>query len=327
MQKRKRWLVGLLAVALVVAGAVVAVELWSEEPESAPLDPYPDSSLRIAALGDSYISGEGARRYFLGTDQPRENMCHRAATAYPYRIAKRLEASLAFVACSGAETIEVTTRGQHPRSGEEHYGEVYGARPQVEVLGEIEEPDVVLISIGGNDAGFREIGEQCAIPARPDCRRLAPGWLRRLDEAVYPALLRTYTAVREAAPDAEVFAITYPNPFGSEFCNDLAGLSAPEMAFIRDEFLGELNKTVTKAATEVGFQVVDIADALAGHRFCEVPLRQAAINFIAASRTRGTPIDLGKLASLIYGSLHPNPLGHELIEKKVLARLELGEDG
>jgi hypothetical protein len=83
MERRRRWLTGLLVAALVTAGAVIAIELWSEEPESAPLDPYPDSALRMVALGDSYISGEGARRYFRGTDEPRENLCHRAATAYP----------------------------------------------------------------------------------------------------------------------------------------------------------------------------------------------------------------------------------------------------
>jgi lysophospholipase L1-like esterase len=324
MRRRRIFQIGIALAALVVAG-LIALEIFSEPPESAPLDPYPDSSLRIVALGDSYISGEGARRYFLGTDQPRENSCHRAATAYPYRIAMRLKASLVFVACSGAETIEVTTRAQHPRSGEEHYGEVYGARPQVEVLEEIEDPDVVLISIGGNDAGFREIGEKCALPARPHCRPLWPGWLQRLESTVYPRLVETYTAVREAAPEAEVFAINYPNAFDAEFCDDLGDLNEEEMAFIRDVFVGELNETVIRAARAAGIHSIDITDALAGRRFCEVPLRQTAINFIAASRTHGTPIDLTKLTSLIYGSLHPNPLGHEMIEKKILARLDLEE--
>jgi len=310
-------LLGLAAIAAVGALVVLALELWGEPPDPAPQDPNPDSSFRIVALGDSYISGEGTRGYFPGTDEPggARNLCHRGRRAYPYLLAERLQASLVFVACSGAETQEVLAAGQYPRSGDD----VYGARPQVEVLREVEDPDVVLVSIGGNDAGFVEIGTQCAVPGLPDCRRFEQRWLRRLEAEVYPALVRTYTAVREAAPDADVFAITYPNPLGPRNCDDLAGLKPPEMDFIRDVFVGRLNEIVVTAAEVAGIRSIDVAGALAGHRFCEVPLRKAAINFIAFSRTRGTPIDV---PHLVAGSLHPNALGHELLAKAVLPELE-----
>jgi lysophospholipase L1-like esterase len=326
-RKRNRLVAIVVALAIVAVAVAVLVRSCDEPAESAPLDPNPGASFQIVALGDSYISGEGARSFFPGTSVPRRNMCHRAATAYPYLVAKRLDASLVFVACSGAETVEVTEHGQYPDSGEAEYGEVYGARPQLEVEREFDEADVVLISIGGNDAGFAEIGMQCAAPTRPDCRRLADGWLRRLETDVYPKLVRTYTQVREAAPEADVFAMTYPNPFGPRFCRDLVGLDPAEMAFIREVFVGRLNELARTAAEAAGIRSVDLTDSLVGHRFCEVPLGKTAINFVNFSHTQGVPLDVTKLGGLFHGSLHPNPLGHELFEKKVLPQVEAARDG
>src|SRR5215212_278600 len=67
---------------LLVAGAVAAFVVGITRPAATdPVDPNPGADERIAALGDSYLSGEGARRFFRGTDAPRSNTCHRAPTA------------------------------------------------------------------------------------------------------------------------------------------------------------------------------------------------------------------------------------------------------
>lgn len=306
---------------LLIAGSIalaVTLDEVSSAPATEPLDPHPGSPLQIAALGDSYIAGEGAHRYFPGTDETGEerNLCHRAPTAYPYLIADELGASLSFVACSGALTGHVTGLDaagrpfppQYPSSGEG----VHGAQPQVAVLESLPSPDVVLLSIGGNDAGFFEIGTTCAIPLL-DCSRpaISAVWLRRLDEVVRPSLRRTYRAVRQAADGAPVLVFTYPNPFGSEYCDDLIGVNRAEMSFLRDVFLGRLNDTVKAAAAAEGLRVIDLTDALAGYRFCEQErLRDTAIHFVTLGRTTGTRLDL---AALLRGSFHPDPLGHRLI--------------
>ena len=65
---------------------------------------------RIVALGDSFISGEGAPDFYPGTDQKGSgrNECRRAPTAYPVLIAdERAESSLDFYACSGAKLRDV----------------------------------------------------------------------------------------------------------------------------------------------------------------------------------------------------------------------------
>lgn len=328
----KGWLgVGIGAAAVAVV-AWVAIAAITDSPARVPLDPNPSSSFKLVAMGDSYISGEGARHYFPGTDEPdgQRNMCHRAPTAYPYLLAKQVDASLTFLACSGAVTQDVTgvnaagekVPGQYPRSGD-----VIGARPQVEELLKVANPTVVLISIGGNDAGFAEIGVDCASPLHSDCRSLASQWLHRLDAKVYPALVRTYSLVREDARGAPVFALTYPNPVGPKFCPDLLGLDPAEMAFLREVFVGRLNEIVTAAATAAGVRTIDLTNALAGYRFCEKPLGQTAINFLDVHRTSGVPIDVTKLGGLFHGSLHPNPLGHELIDRVVLPRVEAVREG
>jgi lysophospholipase L1-like esterase len=317
MRRRKHWWVGLLAVALLVAAAVViAILVEREPPESAPLDPNPSSSFRIVALGDSYISGEGTRRYYRGTDQPGRNMCHRAARAYPHLLAEQLKASLVFVACAGAETTDVIAREQYPRSGEEDYGEVYGARPQLEVLEEVEDPDVVLISIGGNDAGFRKIVTECLTD--PSCDASSASWLGQLDSRVRPALERTYPLVKEAADGAPVFAMTYPSPLRPLYCNDLFGVDREEWRFL-NAFIRELDETVRSAAAVAGVEVIDLDGALVDHRFCEEKPQEAAINFVRVRIGSGDRvIHLGDFQE----SLHPNVEGHRLLEEAVLPRLQ-----
>lgn len=315
----------LLATAvLTIAGLVVAILAISRPASTDPVDPNPDASFRIAALGDSYMSGEGAPSYFVGTDVSRSNRCHRTPTAYSYLLARELGASLTFVACSGAVTEEVTDAGQYPNSPED----VFGGRPQLDVLRDALPVDVVLLGIGGNDAGFAEIGSGCATPGQPDCRRSAAFWLRRLDVEVYPALLRTYERVREVAGDTPVFVLNYPNPIGPRSCGDIL-LGSEEISFVRGVFIERLNEVVAYAARVAQVRAIDLADSMEGHRICEVPLPRAAVNFVALGRTSGPifRITLDDLRGLGQGTFHPNPLGHRLMAEPVRAALNAVREG
>src|SRR5690606_34519160 len=69
---------------------------------------YPRSLKSYMALGDSYISGEGAYSYRDGTDTER-NQCHQSLVSYPYLLGER-QSSFASVACSGAQMINVTSK-------------------------------------------------------------------------------------------------------------------------------------------------------------------------------------------------------------------------
>jgi len=320
--RRRWWQLAVGALSAFVAIALAQSHV-TRSPDEAPLDPNPSSSFRIVALGDSYISGEGADRYFPGTDEPgrgRRNLCHRASSAYPYLVAEELDASLHFYACSGATIADVVQHPQYPHSPLE----VAGGRKQLDMLKD-DEPDLVLLSIGGNDSGFAEIGIDCALPGLPDCRRAASFWLHRLDTNVYPQLVRTFRRVRRAAGGAPVFAFTYPNPLGQEFCKELAGLDEAEMAFVREVFAPRLNELVKSAAALARIRLIDLEGALAGYRFCEKTIGHTAVNFVALERTGGSRI--ARLSDLGRGSLHPNPLGHTLLEAAALPGLRAAEEG
>jgi PKD repeat protein/flagellar hook assembly protein FlgD len=97
-----------------------------------------DGKVRVAIIGDSYISGEGAsdgitsaleenegaKKYEPGTDRhpwavlaegtPNSNMCHRSQASWAYRTALRLASTsdILFAACSGAETKHVLKGGE-----------------------------------------------------------------------------------------------------------------------------------------------------------------------------------------------------------------------
>lgn len=84
-------------------------------PEQAAARPV-GRTLHVVAIGDSYMSGEGAGTFYQETDRPGADLCHRASTAWPVRVTDALRSdppagydsvSLTFVACSGAQTMNV----------------------------------------------------------------------------------------------------------------------------------------------------------------------------------------------------------------------------
>lgn len=158
-----------------------------------------DGRVRVAVLGDSYISGEGIGTYDDCTDThgrdvvsgdpcrppisasvraeldrraqasgeaQHRNLCHRSRQSWAVRAAANLGAggsNMLFAACSGATTADVLSRSQHPASPEG----VHGGLPQATTLenwirddGAV---DVVFVSIGGNDVPFRSIIMDCYV--------------------------------------------------------------------------------------------------------------------------------------------------------------------
>ena len=87
--------------------------------------PKPAGSPVIAALGDSFISGEGAASYFEGTNVKGTSECRRAPTAYPNRLVRQppevLDDDLVFVACSGDNAIDIYG-GTRVSDGKEIHG-------------------------------------------------------------------------------------------------------------------------------------------------------------------------------------------------------------
>lgn len=307
----------LLSVLVAAAGLLAYITLFADgTPDYASPTPTRDrEALLFVAVGDSFISGEGASRYLAGTNSP-GNSCHRANTGYPYLVATVHSARLVNATCSGAVLADFWER-QYPKSPASTYGGV----PQVEAIisprispEETAQPgtvDVVLLSIGGNDAGFAEIVKACL---NQNCLRYEPQWMRQLD-ALEPDLEVFYPRIREVSGSARVLVVTYPEPFVVGDC--VQGLTEAESRFLLKRFLPRLNQLIAWESQIAGLEVVDTREAFAGARDCEpgVTRETAAMNTVDVGRFGGTPADITR------GSFHPRELGHQLLAKAVLDHL------
>ena len=294
--------------------------------EARPSDSFPTATFRIVAMGDSYMAGEGARKFYSITDK-KDNRCHQAPTAYAHLIATERSWGFSFLACSGAKASHVYddqgAKAQYPRDKNGGPGSV----AQVIQLREVPDPEIVLLSIGGNDSGFTELGTACATG---ECIDDADFFLDRLRYKVGPALAHTYEEAREAAEEAAddkaiyesalegevaVFAMTYPDPIGSDCA--IVGMSKAEISWIRTQYVPALNATVRAAAEQAKIRWIDLSTALLGHGVCDDA--KPAINVLTYGHGKDSAIDLvlDSPGALLSGTFHPNEYGHSLLKPVV----------
>jgi lysophospholipase L1-like esterase len=268
----------------------------------------------LVALGDSYMSGEGASVYYTGTDDGGGNTCRRSPTAWAAMAGQeRPFDGLAFLACSGALTRNVRSDQSSKPVPEAQTGEPGTQLAQYRNLQAHSHftPALVVLGIGGNDAGFSTIGLMCVAPG--DCSSKKGLWLDGLNQV--EAMLRsTYAEVRAQFPLTPVVVIPYPDPIanGKRQCDQVA-LSTNERQFITD-FLHNLNARAKKAAADYGFYYLTaMQDSLAtSHlQLCD-PLNEGrpGLNFIGLRSVNGIAEQRFSPANWAHNSLHPNERGH-----------------
>lgn len=273
---RTRWwrrAVGLAAASLIGAATALA----GASPASA--------APAYTALGDSYASGQGTEVYYSdGTS------CYRSPYAYPVIDAQRLGASLTFAACSGARTYDVRDRQLGSLSSTTAY---------------------VTVQVGGNDAGFGTVIEQCAKPWPYTCwsqitaandfiRNTLPGRLNEL-----------YGRIRTRAPNARIVVVGYPRLFNGEECNAISRISPGEQSEL-NKTADLLSTTIQGRATAYGFSYADARPSFVGHAVCD------DVEWI-----NGASYPLSE-------SYHPNRAGHtgyaNLVEPKLRYGLTASHD-
>jgi GDSL-like Lipase/Acylhydrolase family len=296
---------------------VVAAIVWASAPRGvAPTEPFlPDQGETVmVALGDSYISGEGAQRFFNGTNHKGRNECRRAPTAYAaLAVVSNSDAvpdDLAFVACSGAEGRHIYEQPQHPG---EPVGRSEGGLDQLrhlDWLGEGKDLEIALIivSIGGNEALFGEIGRSCVGPG--DCSEIGAKWLRNLDQVRF-SLDQTYQRIRDhVGTGTPVLVVPYPIPLNPEGC-DSSLLTPTEHRFI-NRFVVQLDRVLADAAAEAGlYHLGEMSTALEQERLriCDRET-QVGVNFIGANPVEGHLDENVNPRNWFHNSLHPNERGH-----------------
>lgn len=302
-----------LDIALVIAALVLVSSAPPQVDEPEWLDHGTGTSALIA-MGDSYMSGEGASRFYTGTDDGGKNECRRAPTAYAVRAGKEgghFDA-VTFLACSGARTYNVIGskdgKGTEVQTGE--------PATQVDQLQDILtknrqfRPKLVLVSVGGNDAGFATIGETCL--SAGNCDTQEPLFEGNLP-AVHDALLTTFASIRSALPTVPIVAVPYPQPIMLETsCNGLP-LSKSEREFI-SRLVFKLDDAVSRAAAEAGVWYLDtMQGALASQhlQLCDPQNHgHPGINQVMLRSVGGLASQRFSPAKWIHNSLHPNERGH-----------------
>lgn len=298
------------------------------------------SSQQYLALGDSYISGEGARTYIEGTDTD-NNSCHVSLSSYPYLIGKDLNYnSYHSVACSGATTDDITNTsplyvGQANKlNGSSrilldgnNLSTGYLANFMPGYLDQLDfvkkyRPQIVTISAGGNDMGFSDILKICVAPSssNPTCYNTYEDRLELvnlINNTVFPNLVNTYNKIKNNSPSGtRIYVIGYPQiaKTGGN-CAVNVGLNKEEV-LLSQQIIQYLDSVVAQAAAKAGVYYVDTQDALNGHRLCETGPGDVAMNGLTVGNDRPTQVG-GPIGNESY---HPNVLGYQLLEAAILSK-------
>ena len=284
----------------------------------------PGNSVRsYLALGDSFASGEGSYNYKAGTDFA-DNRCHLSLDSYPYLLYNADLGSMQSVACSGAKNQDYYYADEKaynekysqaknkidPANDEEIFTNYLpGYRLQYRYI-EQNHPDIVTISIGGNDIGFSKILQTCVVSANDcfDYYEERAAIVSSINNS-YNDLVDTFTKIiEESAKDAHIYALGYPEIAKSnDNCATNVHLSNKEIQLGTD-ITAYLNSVIEMAATHAGVRYVDVSKAFYGNRLCETDSTDTAVNGLTA----GNSAPLAGIGPIASESFHPNKKGHEM---------------
>ena len=293
---------------------------------------------RIAIVGDSYSSGEGAGSYLKGTDAGRGeagNTCHKSPYTYLYSLFG--EKNVELLACSGA----TTKYRDNPHNGVQE--------EQVDLLADVQEDHGAVsagfMSVGGNDIGFGKIVISCLYLHRnvdsnqswiptytTDCASDTT-WkdnLFTLIEQVGPDLTETFKEVYDSLNRADfvkerggeiapLYVLAYPQPFpDAQWAYNCRGFNLSEVAFAND-LLSRLNDRVAasvQSARKQGYDVEMIGDIeetfLPDNTACPRPGATEYMNSISALEGALAGGQGGLYGTNIHKQfMHPNALGYQ----------------
>lgn len=196
-----------------------------------------DPAAQLVALGDSYMAAGSPATTIPGPYGPEckqatDDTAHLVAAAAP---------NLTFSdnACTGALTSDI------------YAGSVRG--PQISALSPATK--VVIVSIGGNDAGFEQMATDCLFALTcPDDRKAQ---FAANVAAATSRLPYTYSAIRQAAPNARVFTVGYLSILPPDATGCVVGLiNTPKTISFLNGLQLQLNNAIATESHKAGFTPV-----------------------------------------------------------------------
>ena len=291
----------------------------------------------VLGMGDSYISGEGAHAYRLGTDTA-DNKCHTSVLSYPVITTNKFLPGAQTVACSGAKIFDIDAG----LWGDSKLKLSYGGQTKSKIdwdkrsdslktsimndfspgyanqvlFIEKYQPRTILLSIGGNNIHFADIVAQCVSPINIDtCYYYQEDRIELMQTIIdhYDDLVRLYRDTAESSPGTTVYVVGYPQvaKAGGK-CGANVLLNDTEIVF-SNRLITYLNATIKRAASDAGVVYVDTERALDKYQLCEAPKGMAAVNGFTVGRDSG----LSALRIIGQESYHPTAYGHALLAKSI----------
>jgi lysophospholipase L1-like esterase len=318
--KRIRPIIGRALIAA-TALATVSAGLSAVVPSASAATSY-----NYVTMGDSLSSGEGTYNYLSGTNTT-TNVCHRSSQSYAAQFASLSisDWSLTNVACSGAGTDEIPYVANPNTGGNADAGEL------AQDLALSSSTRLVTLSIGINDLGListyaYNCYNQGSTGSENSCFTAIPtlGSYQQSLAALPSELDFAYSDIRDAAPNATVAVLTYPEIFPATYtgsCESYPTAVGPDALVTSQAMLdtvhtliGQLNSAITtEVAKYPNFILVDETNALAGHDVC------ASTPWV--NQLNGITI-LHRVAD--EESLHPTATGYLAMAKILANRLDAG---
>ncbi|MFW0795248.1 SGNH/GDSL hydrolase family protein [Gordonia sp. CPCC 205515] len=245
----------------------------------------------LVNLGDSYSAGAGI--FPLVEDSPAQ--CVRSSRNYAHMMAADKGFRLDDVSCSGADTSDFFN------------AQYFGVPPQLDAVSA--DASVVTMMIGGNDSDVYSgaISACSAVassnPQGAPCRiEYGSRFVDTIENTTYPSLVKTFTAVRDKAPDAKVMVAGYPWILPpTTGCYPTMRVAAGDVPYLRD-LQATLNKVLRRAAEETGVTFVDMSAASDGHDACQ---------------PQGTRWIEPQVDPVGAAAVHPNVLGQRAIAGQI----------
>ena len=319
--------------------------------------------LEYVSLGDSYSAGFGLDPYSTETPFVRDpNGCYQATANYPHNVAGALGLELTDQTCSGAVTANIgypdganiPLPPASPPLPALTTGPVLQTvlpgvtTPELQGAALSPDTDVVTIGISGNDLGFGAIAISCireglgagtfplylALELSITVDNCADYFGNnvtypnadldvRLAEHIAPRIAATFQAVKEAAPNAQVFVVGYPQLtpgdatpacFSAPLTPDAVPFSPTDLDFLHN-LEASLDGALQEQAADFGFHFVPTWTESADHTLCsDTPFiagLTAYLNSDSPCQPNYIPVDNAVCVEL--GALHPNQSGVDLL--------------
>lgn len=268
---------------------------------------------RIVALGDSSATGTGLGAALPGTPA----QCNRTGLGYPDRAVAQVEhTSYVNAACDGARTSSLFYESIDPPIIPEQVSALDGSE------------DVVILSIGDNNASYGEVTNNCLIhSATFDADTCADTYASESGNALVdlaagiavsqpynPSIGSSIDQIRVRSPHAAIFLVGYPRiapPDGLNCKGNYINLT-PTDAPVFAQWEDTINQTLASEAAAHGAHFVDMHPSSLSHTACT----PAGVRWV---------VPLGQFDPTAAGEgvgLHPNADGATAVATALVSAME-----